>query len=320
MKAKRFSGNVLVTGGAGFLGSKLVDHFLRNGCNVRVLDISKGLLENKVDPHLEVIGLDSQSGMLDSELVRKALENIDVVCHLAIDWSGAGRSSAIRDILDVNVKGTLNLLDSSKAQGVKHFLYASSVVVYGMSSSPIADEESICKPETWSRDPGPNYSVTKYTLEKLALLYNYYQSLPSTVMRIAVAFDDDKALRSGNEFRQKIPKGEPISVDREVGRASVHASDVASAFYLAAQNEDAFGQIFNVANPSTFMTDLDVARLMIEETNSSSKLKVNRKPKTGPPLESIRKAKRVLGWSPKFGRTALKESLYKICQQLASNH
>ena len=319
MRTNSFSGNVLITGGAGFLGSKLVDHFLNGGCNVRVLDISKGLLENRVDPHLELIGLGSQNGMLDSDLVHKALENIDVVCHLAIDWSGAGRSSKIRDILDVNVKGTLNLLDSSIDQGVKHFLYASSAVVYGMSSSPIADEESVCKPETWSRDPGPNYSVTKYALEKLALLYNNYQALPSTIMRIAVAFDDKKALRSGNEFRLKIPKGEPVSVEREVGRASVHAEDVARAFYLAALNERAFGQIFNVTNPSTFMTDMEVAKLMIETTHSSSKLSVNRKPKFSPPLESIKKAKRILGWTPKFGKLVLRRSLVNTSSNLASN-
>ena len=303
---KQFSGNVLITGGSGFLGSRLVNLFLEKKCKVRVLDVGTGLLEGRKDPGLEFVGKESDGGMLNKDLVDKAMEGIDVVCHLAIDW---GRSLSIGDLLEINAKGMVNLLDSAKAHGVKHFLYTSSVVVYGMSKVPRVDEESICRPEAWNRDPGPNYSVMKLSLEKFALLYNNYQSLPSSVLRIAVAFDDNKALRTGRDLSQKVLKGEPVQVARGVGRTSIHAEDVARAFYLAAMNEKAYGQVFNVSNPAAFITDLDVARVLIDATHSKSKIKIAPKPKTSPPIESISKAANILGWKPQKGKDALRKSM-----------
>src|SRR5207245_546275 len=83
----------------------------------------------------------------------------------------------------------LNLLEATKSHGVKQFLYASSIAVYGKRASPVMDEETICRPELWRGGPGPGYAITKLTLERLCLSYHVDSGLPVTVFRIDVVFD-----------------------------------------------------------------------------------------------------------------------------------
>lgn len=315
MPEKQFSGSVLVTGGGGFLGSRVVDVFLQRHWRVKVLEVRQGVLEGRTDPGLEVVSVGNEGGMLDRSSVDKVTEGVDVICHLAIEWE---KANSIGGLLDASTKGMTNLLESAKAHDVKHFLYASSAVVYGISGSPRVDEESICKPETWSRGPGPNYSVTKYLLERVALLYNNYQSLPSTILRIAVAFDDKKAFTTGSTLGPLLLKGDPIEVARGVGRASVHAEDVARAFYLAALKEESFGQVFNISNPATFITDLEIAELMAKTMGSKSKITVSPRPRLRPAIESIGKADKVLKWKPRKGKSVLKRSIMNTASSLNS--
>lgn len=271
------------------------------------------MLEGRADPCLEIVGTNGEGGMLNRDIVEKSMKGIDVVCHLAVDW---GNANSVGEILDINTKGMISLLELAKSNGVKHFLYASSAVVYGLSRYPRVDEESICKPETWARDPGPNYSVTKYSLERIALLYNNYRFLPSTILRIAVAFDDKKAMTAGHTLSQLVLRDEPITVARGVGRASVHAEDVAKAFWLAALNEKSFGQIFNISNPLTFLTDLEIAELMVKTVGSKSKITITPKPKLYPAIESISKASKILGWKPEKGKSVLKRSIVNTALNL----
>jgi len=238
---------ILVVGGGGLLGSRLVRALINGEHKVRVLDTRYGELEDaKTCTNLEFVGVGSDElsgGIADKRIVREAVEDIDVVYHLAINWDGASwkHELPVADLFDVNVRGTLNLLEASKSKGVEHFLFSSSAAVYGetertvslrrrIKNSRVLDEETVCLSELWDGDPGPAYAILKLTTEKLCLMYHYHHGLPVTVFRIEYIFASEKELGD---------------------YANVHVDDVVQAFLLAKLNKKAYGQVFNLAYPAS---------------------------------------------------------------------
>lgn len=119
----------LVAGGGGFIGSRLARALLNNDWIVRVLDVRYGELVD-CKGKLEFFGVegdDLRGGMVDRNIVRQAVKDVDVVYHLALNWDGATwkHEVPLPDLFDVNIRGTLNLLEEAKSEGVKHFLFAS---------------------------------------------------------------------------------------------------------------------------------------------------------------------------------------------------
>jgi nucleoside-diphosphate-sugar epimerase len=217
---------------------------LKEGRKVRVLDTRYGELVDKSNPNLEFVGIDGDAlrgGMLNRRLVGESARGIDVVYHLAINWDGASwkHELPIADLFDANVRGTLNLLDAAKSHHVRHFIFASSVAVYGRTERTItrepskkdvkASEETVCRPELWSGDPGPAYAILKLTTEKLCLMYYHHHGLPATVFRLEYVFAGERELQDG---------------------ANVHVEDVVGALLLAESNKKAFGEVFNLAYPT----------------------------------------------------------------------
>jgi nucleoside-diphosphate-sugar epimerase len=138
MKAK--GERVLVTGGAGFIGSHLVNRLLSEGYEVTVLDdLSSGSMEN-ISPHIGVEGLRFFKGDIrDVELVQCLVEDVEVVFHLAAVVSVPLSISDPLSSSDVNLKGTLNLLEASRRSDVERFVYTSSYAVYGdVQVSPLS--------------------------------------------------------------------------------------------------------------------------------------------------------------------------------------
>lgn len=238
---------VLVVGGAGLLGSRLVHALLNGKRKVRVLDTRYGAFED-VKPHadLEFVGIggdELRGGMADKQTVNEAVEDANIVCHLAVNWDGASwkHELPLAKLFEVNIRGTLNLLESSRAHGVKHFLFSSSAAVYGETErtislrrgsekSRVVDEETVCLPELWDGDPGPAYAIVKLATEKLCMMYYYHYGLPVTVFRIEYIFSSEREL---DDY------------------ANIHVDDVVQAFLLAMLNEKAYGQVFNLAYPAS---------------------------------------------------------------------
>lgn len=313
-----------MTGGAGFIGSRLVQALLREGCRVRVLDIQRGRLSGMIDPRLEFVGVGSdvlRGGMCDREIVSEAMKDVGIVYHLAINWNGASWKHELpqAELFDANVRGTLNLLEAARTQHVRHFLFSSSCAVYGHALSESMTEETACNPELWTGDPGPAYGIMKLITEKLCLMYFHQHNLPVTVFRIDVVFDDKESQMVGDKMVRDVVDGTPIQVVKGEGQASIHVNDIVDAFLLSTLDQRAYGQVFNLSSPSTFMTEEEAYQLLIRNLKSKSAVTVLKSEESSKPvIESIDKIRRILGWSPKSTKEDLERAIIGTVLSMAS--
>ena len=285
---------------------------------MKVLDVQPGRLKRVKDPKLEFVGLEPDSlhgDMIDRNLVRRAVRGVDVVYHLAINWDGHSWRGALPlpRLFDSNIRGIWNLLDAARSAGVKHFLFAGSIAVYGKRKSPVEDEEETCRPELWKGGPGPAYAIVKLATERLCLMYHGEHGLPVTVLRIDVVFDDEEYQDPEQETIRRVRRGETVHVARGEGGACIHVEDVARAFIQGTLNRKAFGEVFNISNPAAYISDLDVCRIVVKSTESKSKIRlVEGSELTGPRIRSIRKAEQILGWRPRRGRGDLETVIARM--------
>ncbi len=313
---KRNRHKALVTGGAGFIGSNLVQSLLKEGFKVKVLDIRPGLLEGVRDSNLEFVGIGSDSlrgGMADRGIATHAVQDVDIVYHLAINWNGHSwrHTLPVADLFDVNIRGTLNLLEAAVNQGVKHFLFSSSIAVYGEPNFSVVDEEVACRPETWEGDPGRAYGILKWTTERLCLLYFHEQELPVTAFRIDVVFSDNEELLVSREIVDRVRKGEDIEVVEGEGSTAIHIDDLTRALSLAVLNKNAYGHVFNLTNPEAYISDRELYRFLVEIIGSPSKINLVKAPSGMNSMLSIDKARSMLGWEPRNGKDERKDAIAK---------
>jgi len=314
----------LVTGGSGFIGSRLVQALLNKEYSVKVLDIQTGLLKDERSPNLELIGIgsnDKHGGICDKAIVGKAVSNVDVVYHLAINWNGHSwrHQLPLADLFDANIRGTLNLLEAAKTHGVKHFLYASSCAVYGEPETPLLNEESVCKPETWNGDPGPAYGILKLTAEKLCLMYNHHYGLPATAFRIEVVYDDNETLFINKETVDTVTTLKTVDIVEDEGFGTIHVDEVVDAFLTTTLKKRAYGQVFNLSNPATYLTYQRLYEIIREATCSKARIKSKKKPlKISSAPESVEKIKRLLGWKPYKTKEDIRNAIIRHVQSILS--
>lgn len=236
----------LVTGGAGFIGSHLVDAVLRQGDRVRVLDnFSTGRRENlaHVMSEIELI----EGDIRDAAMVRQAMTDVDYVLHQA------ALPSVQRSVQDpvlsneVNVIGTLNVLQAAKEANVRRVVVASSSSVYG-------DSPTLPKHEAMPTAPKSPYAVSKLAAERYALSFNTVYGLPTVALRYFNVFGPRQDPTS--QYSAVIPKfitamlkGEPPTIygDGTQSRDFTYVANVVSANLLACEREEAIGQALNIA-------------------------------------------------------------------------
>jgi UDP-glucose 4-epimerase len=218
---------VLVTGGAGFIGSHVVAALLARGGQVTVLDdLSTGRLENlPVDPRLRVVIGD----VGDRRLVAEALRSCRRVVHLA---AIASVQQSIDDPVGthrVNYEATLRLLDQAQRAGVERLVYASSAAVYGDAQTPPVDEDGPLDPQT-------PYAIDKLMGEKALAFYRRVHGLSSVALRFFNVYgprqrDDSPYSGVISLFVRHLRRGEPVTVfgDGEQTRDFVFVEDVAHA-------------------------------------------------------------------------------------------
>ena len=309
---------ILVTGGAGFIGRSLVDDLLARGVEARVFDKTMAGLAELKNPALELI----EGGIEDKQAVQRAVKDIDVIYHLAETFS-----SDPYEIFDIDVKGTVNLLESAVEYGVKHFLFVSTHRVCGKPRYVPIDEEHPLHPEESRR---PLYSVSKLTREQLCLTYWREHGLPATIFRWFYSVHPDRALqgRALTTLVDSSLKGEPIRVPEKGGGNFFLTDDTVHAFRLATLNDKAYGEVFNLSS-GTYTTWREVAGLICELANSSSRLELipaeewrgDASFSSDPTLSyeynlDISKAERLIGYKSKYSPQEVMSSLRESTNRL----
>jgi len=254
---------VLVTGGAGFVGRSLVNDLLTRKNEVRVLDKTRGDLEAAKNPALDII----EAGIEDRQAVRQAVKDIDVVYHLAETFS-----SDPYEIIDIDIRGTVNLLESAAENSVKHFFFVSTHRVYGRPRHTPMDEEHPLRPEEARR---PMYSISKLTREQLCLTYGRERGVPATIFRWFYSISPDRALqgRALTTLIDNALKNEPIKVPEKGGGDFFLVDDAVLAFRLATLNDKTYGETFNLTS-GLYVSWREIAEMVCRLASSSSELDV----------------------------------------------
>ncbi len=308
----------LVTGGAGFIGSHIVEALLQRGLRVRVLDnFSTGKRENLVDflDRIELIEGDIRS----YPTVREAVEGVDFVLHQAA-LPSVPRS--IKDPLtsnEVNVTGTINLLEAARDAGVKRLVYASSSSIYG-------DLEVLPKTEDMLPKPLSPYAVTKLAGEKYCQVFTKIYGLETVSLRYFNVFGPRQDPNS--QYSAVIPKfirmilnDTPPKVfgDGEQSRDFTYVDNVVSANLLACEKglENLAGEVFNIACGRRVTINL-----LIETINTILHKNITAiycEPRLGDvkhSLANIGKARQFLGYEPKID---FRQGLEKVIEAMSKS-
>lgn len=236
---------VLVTGGAGFVGSHLVDRLVSEGYAVKVLDdLSSGNLAN-INGHIGAEGFEFVQGDIrDSKVVGRCLVDVDAVVHLAALIDVAASVADPDLTYDVNVTGTFNLLKLARKCKVGKFVFASSTAVYGDAMVLPIREDAVLGPIS-------PYAASKAAGEAFCLAFANCYGLNSVRLR----FFNIYGPRSGysyysgviTKFLGQVAKGEALTVygDGEQTRDFVYISDIVEALMLAVKTKEV-GEVFNV--------------------------------------------------------------------------
>ena len=268
---------VLVTGGAGFIGSHLCEALLRQEDEVFVVDdLSTGRMENIL--HLqEKRGFHFIEGsILDFPLLESVIKKVDSVFHLA---AVVGVERIIKvpvEAIEINVLGSHNVLTVA-ARYNKLCLITSTSEVYGKSTKQpfTEDDDVVYGPTTKSRW---SYACSKAIDEFLGLAYHNTQNLPVVIARLFNTTGPRQTGRYGMvlpRFVDQALRGEPITVfgSGRQTRCFADVSDVVRALLLLADHPAAVGQVFNVGNPEEISIG-GLAKLVKKQTRSESEIKL----------------------------------------------
>ncbi len=293
----------LVTGGAGFIGSNLIEALLRLGYEVRSLDdLSTGKKEN-ADAFLGRSGYTFVEGDIrDFNTCKKAAQGVDFVLHQAA-WGSVPRSIE-RPLLyeEINVRGTLNMLEASRQSGVKKFVYASSSSVYG-------DEPSLPKTEGREGRLLSPYAVTKRTCEEYGRLYASLYGLQTYGLRYFNVFG--RRQDPGGAYAAVIPKfiglllrGEQPEIygDGRQSRDFTYIENVIEANLKAcAAPGEASGEVYNIAcGGREYLIDIYNALKDALGVSIDPVFKPARQGDIRDSCADISKARRLIGYDPVY--------------------
>ncbi len=235
--------DIVVTGGAGFIGSHLVERLTELGHRVRVLDnFSSGRVENLAGLTVEVL----EGDVRDEAAVRRAMKGAELVFHLAAMVSVPQSMEDPLACYAANLSGSLNVLWQARAAGAKRVVLASSCAVYGEAQPPLKEETPTV--------PLSPYADSKLAMERAAQLFTRAYGLPTVCLRYFNVYGPRQTPDS--QYAAVIPqfiarmlagRAPQIHGDGCQTRNFVYVEDVVRANLLAAEAEAAVGGVYNVA-------------------------------------------------------------------------
>lgn len=285
---------VLVTGGAGFIGSNLADELVRRGARVTIIDnLITGFRENldEIDGEFDFI----EGDINDDTVVRPAMEGVDTVYHEAA-LPSVPRS--VDDPLETHhacVNGTLNLLMAAKAANVRRFVYAASSSAYG-------DQPTLPKVETMRADPMSPYAVAKLTGEFYCRSFHKVYGLETISLRYFNVFgprQNPSSMYSGviSRFVDALMTGEQpvIYGDGEHSRDFTYIDNVVNANIKASETDLGLGETINIANGERITLNqlLDTLKKITEKPDVTARCEA---PRTGDVRDSQADISRAVEW------------------------
>ncbi len=257
---------ILVTGGAGFIGSHIVEHF-QGKAEVRVLDnLRSGYRENLHGLEHKFI----EGSVTDRAMVKEAVEGVDYIFHMAAMISVPESMEKPIECVEINTTGTLVVLEEAAKAGVNKMCFSSSAANYG-------DNPEVPKVETMLPEPKSPYAITKLDGEYYCDMFSREGKLDTGVMRYFNVFgprqDPGSAYAAAVPiFIDKATRNETITIfgDGEQTRDFIYVKDIVAANVFLAMNPTESG-FYNVAYGGR-LTINDLARKIIELTGSSSKI------------------------------------------------
>ena len=295
---------ILVTGGAGFIGSHLIERLLKEGYEVVCLDN----FNDYYDPEIKRNNIKSflrgrnfnlvEADIRDKDTLKKVFEKykFQKIIHLAAQ---AGVRLSLKQpnlYVDVNINGTLNLLELSREYKIESFILGSSSSVYGATKEIPFSEEGKLRPIS-------PYGVSKRTGELLCYTYNHLYNLSITVLRFFTVYGPkqrpDMAI---HKFTKLINEGKEICLygDGKTSRDYTYISDIVEGI-MSALNKDFNYEIFNLgnSNPTTLSR---LISLIEKNLGKAAKIKYLPEQPGDPPITfaDISKSKRMLNYNPKI--------------------
>ncbi len=302
---------VLVTGGAGFIGSHLVDGLLARGHSVTVLDkLSSGTMDNLKTHTGKPAFRFIQGDIRDAEAVKRALAGVDAVIHEAAMISVPLSIKNPEFARSVNVDGTLTLLKASLGHGVKRFVYSSSCAVYGEQAGlPISED---APPQ-----PLSPYASSKLAAEKNCLTFHEKEGLETVCLRYFNVYGPRQTAGEYAgvmmKFLERLRSDQPpiIYGDGEQTRDFVFVGDVAEATLLALERKGVAGEVINIGTGEATSIN-ELCEIFLAAAGNTGLNPINKSPRAGDIRHSqadIKKAEKLLGFKP---RVSLKEGVKRL--------
>ena len=293
-------GSAVVSGAAGFVGSHLVDYLLAKGFSVIGLDsLRTGKKENLIEAMKHENFRFEQLDICSRDLMKVVRTPIDVIFHLAAISSVKFSVENPIEVNNVNVNGTLNMLELARQRDTARFVYSSSAAVYGNPVTLPVEEET-------PLDPLSPYAASKIAAEMYCLSYGSLYSITPTIFRYFNVFGPRQ---ENSEYSGVIPifinqglQNLDIMVngDGSQTRSFIYVDDVVEATYLGSQLETSTGHILNLSGTDS-ISILDLAHRIKEQIPDSTSSIFHRDAREGDIQDSIgsmEKVSSIIGFSP----------------------
>lgn len=283
--------NCLVTGGAGFIGSNLVDKLIELGHKVICIDNESAECHDQFywNPKANNYKYD----ICDYEKIAPLFNGIDYVFHIASDARIQPAILNPRKSIESNAVGTANVIELSRINKVKRFIYSSTSSAYGKKAI-------LPNTETQPSDPLTPYSTAKVFGENLARVYYNLYGLETISLRYFNVYGDRQPLKGQYApviglFLKQHKEGKPLTVvgDGSQRRDFTHISDVVQANILASEIKDGFGEVYNIGYGSNYSI-LEIANMI----SNDIKFIPPRVGEVQETLASNAKFKELTGWTP----------------------
>jgi len=303
----------LVTGGAGFMGSHVADHLLKLGHKVIVLDDLSGGFEDNVPRGAAFV----QGSIMDHELIDRLFEqhHFTYVYHLAA-YAAEGLSHFIKRFnYNNNLIGSVNLINASVNNGVKCFVFTSSIAVYGVGQAPMS-EEMVPVPED-------SYGIAKLAVEQEMRVSHEMFGLDYVIFRPHNVYGErqnigDRYRNVVGIFMNQLLKGEPMTIfgDGTQMRAFTHINDVAPTIAASVDYPEAWNQVFNVGADVPYTVN-DLTRVVAQVMGKECKV-VHLDPRNEVKIafSDHSKAERVFGQQAK---SSLEEGIHAMAEWVKSH-